>query len=93
MPAAAWRSGCFVDRCPRSISPSFAVIGSRAVQIDYSEPFACSSVGKLNHERLTALHTGICDWNLLLAFYGVDGCVQVKRREPSRRLIKQVAGK
>ncbi len=63
----------------------------------HDEPFALwrqvASKGKCNQERLTALLTSICDWNLFLAFNIVDGCTEGKGREPLRWLFEQVEGK
>jgi len=49
--------------------------------------------GKFNQERLTALFTGIRDWNVFLAFNIVDGCTEGKGREPLRWHFQQVAGR
>jgi hypothetical protein len=62
----------------------------------HDEPFALwrqfESKGKFNQDRLTALLTGIRDWNLFLAFNIVDGCTEGKDREPLRWFFQQVAG-
>src|SRR5882672_5904060 len=63
----------------------------------HDEPFALwrqfETKGKFNQERLTALLTGIRDWNIFLAFNIVDGCTEGKGREPLRWLFQQVAGR
>lgn len=63
----------------------------------HDEPFALwrqfEAKGKFNQERMTALLTGIRDWNLFLAFNIVDGCTEGKGREPLHWLFQHVAGK
>jgi hypothetical protein len=60
----------------------------------HDEPFALwrqfDSKGKFNQGRLTALLSGIRDWNLFLAFNIVDGCTEGKSREPLRWFFQQV---
>src|SRR5262249_36464067 len=78
----------------RAFLADFCADGDMLAMVQYhDEPFALwrqvASKGKFNQERLTALLTGICDWNLFLAFNIVDGCTEGKGREPLRWLFEQ----
>lgn len=63
----------------------------------HDEPFALwrqfVAKGKFNPERMTALLTGIRDWNVFLAFSIVDGCTEGKGREALRWFFRQIAGR
>jgi len=82
----------------RAFLADFSVDSDMLAMVQYhDEPFALwrqvASTGHFNRERLTALLTGITDWNLFLAFIIVDGCTDGKDREPIRWLFEQIAGK